>query len=355
MARRFTINVDKAEVSPLVAVVTDLKIFQLALKLGKMLSMDFHLADSVMSDKGILFPTMQATTERTCIYIVQNKVNNVLLEPKHPLVNYFVRVESRNIGAGDIVVNLLGDSDIRTCIDYTNEVNDKSVLKYEYLYLNKLNPSQFDVVIFDFGGVILNINPQVTRYQFAQLLGDEVAAQVEKSQWLVALERGEIEWPEVVANIQQIATKPVSEPELREAWNAMLLNYEPERIKKLKQMRKYCRLVLLSNTNAVHYNCFANKLKEQYNITFSDLFDEVYLSHQMHLIKPDVAIFEQVLDNEKKNYSPKLKKTNSELLPQRVLFVEDTAVNAQVAAQLGINTLVIERNGQFYDYFNWVE
>ncbi|MCQ2376284.1 MAG: HAD hydrolase-like protein [Salinivirgaceae bacterium] len=355
MARRFTIPVEKVDFSPLVAVVTDLKIYQLALKLGKMLAMDFHLTDSVMSDKGQLFPTMQAATERTRIYIIQNRVNNVLLEPKHPLVNFFVRVESRDIGAGDIVANLLGAQDIRTCIDYTNEVSDKSVLKYESIYINKLNPSQFDVVIFDFGGVILNINPQVTRYQFAQLLGTDCAAQVEKSQWLVALERGEIEWGEVVANIQQIAPKPVSELEIRNAWNAMLLNYEPERIKKLKQMRRYCRLVLLSNTNEVHYQCFADRLKEQYNITFSDLFDDVYLSHQMHLIKPDAAIFEQVLENEKKKYSPKLKKANSEFSPQRVLFVEDTAVNAQAAAQFGINTLVIERNGQFYDYFNWIE
>ena len=57
----------------------------------------------------------------------------------------------------------------------------------------------------------------------------------------------------------------------------------------------------------------------------------------MKMIKPDLKIFETVIKNEKLN-------------PEKTLFIEDSKENADAARTTGINTLVIERNSNFYDY-----
>ncbi len=117
----------------------------------------------------------------------------------------------------------------------------------------------------------------------------------------------------------------------------MLLDYHPERIKKIKELRKTHKLFLLSNTNQTHFDNFDNKLKKEYNCRLHDLFDNLFLSHKMKMIKPNLEIFKTVIKKEK-------------LISERTLFIEDSEENAETARQTGIKTLVIKRNSNFYDY-----
>ena len=198
--------------------------------------------------------------------------------------------------------------------------------------------SDFDTIIFDFGGVILDINPDLSRHRFAEMLGIENARKLEAEQLPQLYEKGLISRAEFVSRINQIAGTQLSVDEILSAWNAMLLNYKPARIEWIKRLHTTHRLLLLSNTNDSHFEYFHNKLIAEYGVTFYQLFDHVYLSHEMGMLKPSHEIYETVIAEQQLNL-------------QRTLFIEDTARNVEGAQEVGLQTLLIPRNGEFYEFF----
>ena len=198
--------------------------------------------------------------------------------------------------------------------------------------------SDFDTIIFDFGGVILDINPDLSRHRFAEMLGIENARKLEAEQLPQLYEKGLISRAEFVSRINQIAGTQLSADEILAAWNAMLLNYKPARIEWIKRLHTTHRLLLLSNTNDSHFEYFHNKLIAEYGVTFYQLFDHVYLSHEMGMLKPSHEIYETVIAEQQLNL-------------QRTLFIEDTARNVAGAQEVGLQTLLIPRNGEFYEFF----
>ena len=198
--------------------------------------------------------------------------------------------------------------------------------------------SDFDTIIFDFGGVILDINPDLSRHRFAEMLGIENARKLEAEQLPQLYEKGLISRAEFVSKINQLAGTELSADEILAAWNAMLLNYKPARIEWIKRLHTTHRLLLLSNTNDSHFEYFHNKLIAEYGVTFYQLFDHVYLSHEMGMLKPSHEIFETVIAQQQLNL-------------QRTLFIEDTVRNVEGAQEVGLQTLLIPRNGEFYEFF----
>ncbi len=194
------------------------------------------------------------------------------------------------------------------------------------------------LIIFDFGGVILDIDPELTINAFKAFEGDKAFSSIEESKVLWKFERGEISREALHKEICAFLGKQISNDEFYNAWNALLLDYKPERIARLQELAKTHRLILLSNTNEIHFEYFAKKLTDEYQVTFNDLFSKVYLSNKMGLIKPDIKIYKQVVEE-------------SGLKPAKTLFIEDTPKNAEAANQIGIETLIIPRNGTFYNYF----
>ncbi len=201
-----------------------------------------------------------------------------------------------------------------------------------------MNLNHYDTIIFDFGGVILNIDINRTINQFVELFGKQVVDNVINKGILQKYERGQISTKEFYNTICTETNKRVSESDFIKAWNAMLLDYNKLRLDKIKQLSKTHKLILLSNTNEEHFTFFSRKLYDEFGLTFNDLFSSLYLSYKLHLLKPDVRIFQTLIENEN-------------LQTHKTLFIEDTLKNAQVAEKLGINTLVIEQNHNFYEYF----
>ena len=198
--------------------------------------------------------------------------------------------------------------------------------------------SDYDTIIFDFGGVILDINPDLSRRKFAVMLGEGNARRLEEEQVPQQYESGRMTRDEFIAKINQIGGTNYSEEEILNAWNAMLLSYQSPRIEWIKRLRKTHKLLMLSNTNESHFEYFHNKLIAEYGVTFYQLFDHVYLSHEMGLLKPSLEIFQKVIEEQQIN-------------PARTLFIEDTQRNADAARKVGLQTLLIPRNGNFYEFF----
>jgi putative hydrolase of the HAD superfamily len=198
-------------------------------------------------------------------------------------------------------------------------------------------------IIFDFGGVIINIDFWVSINAFIKLGAEnfqEVYSQSQQSGLFDELDKGTISKEVFCKGIAQYLPPNVTEKQIIDAWNAILIGIPEHRIWILESIRKNYRTFLLSNTNAIHYPEYTKELQEKYGYNdLSELFEKVYLSFEMNLRKPDKAIFQKVI-------------SDNGLLPEETLFIDDSEQNLPPAAELGMKTLLLEKNQDVSTVFN---
>ena len=187
-------------------------------------------------------------------------------------------------------------------------------------------------IIFDLGGVILNINPQLTVEAFRNLGWRdffEENNQTNGKELFFSLESGSSS-PEVFRNnVRRIADIQRNDEEIDAAWAAMILDIPTDRIRYLEELKKSYRLFLLSNTNEIHRIKFHRDFEKDFGYSFYDLFERNFYSHEMGMRKPDPQIYIQAL-------------TEAGLVPEETLFIDDMAENTEAAKTLGMKVLHIQ-------------
>jgi glucose-1-phosphatase len=190
-------------------------------------------------------------------------------------------------------------------------------------------PMAIKNIIFDLGGVIMNIDFKKTEAAF-EALGfanfKQYITQFHITPFFEQYETGMIDDTAFIKGIQNLAERPITEDQVIASWNALLLDFPPRRLELLEAIKKRYRIFLLSNTNALHHHAFQQTLHAQTGLLLEDIFEKTYYSHTAHLRKPDAAIYQLVL------------KENT-LHPGETLFIDDTASNFTGAEALGIQTL----------------
>ncbi len=178
-------------------------------------------------------------------------------------------------------------------------------------------------IIFDFGDVFINLDKEVAKQYALNLfktdtLSDEMIATNN------LYEQGLITTSEFIKFYKK-AFPNISEEKNIEAWNSILNDFPTYRLEFLKTLaeEKNYKLVLLSNTNELHIN-WVKKHIPLYN-NFKKCFDAFYLSHEIQLRKPNIEIFQFVLNQH-------------HLLADECLFIDDTIEHIIAASKLGINT-----------------
>lgn len=189
-------------------------------------------------------------------------------------------------------------------------------------------------IIFDLGGVLLNIDYQRTEQAFIQLgitNFPEMYSQLKQSTLFDDFETGRIATNEFVAALQQASGIDVSEKDIINAWNSMLLDFPLRRLQVLQQLRTYYDLLLLSNTNEIHEAAFNKILEDERGIAnIGAFFDRVYLSHRIGMRKPDVAVFERIL-------------AENNLQAEHTLFIDDSPQHVEGARKAGIQAIWLEK------------
>ncbi len=188
-------------------------------------------------------------------------------------------------------------------------------------------------IIFDLGGVILNIDYQRTVVEFEKLgvphFG-EIFSQFKQSSFTDDFEIGKISENDFYETVKAKTEVDFSFSEFCAAWNAMLLDLPPQRIEILKKLSEQYRLFLFSNTNETHYNKFITKVESDFDI----LFEKTYYSHQFGLRKPDKFAFQTLLER-------------NNLVAEETLFIDDSYQHIESANSLGIRTLLIQEKPFF--------
>ena len=185
-------------------------------------------------------------------------------------------------------------------------------------------------IIFDLGGVILDVDYNLTRIAFEKLgvtHFDEMYSQANADKLFQKLETGEITDDIFYKEFNRCTGLHLSDEEIRKAWNAMLLSFREKSLQFLERIRPKYKTFLLSNTNYVHIAAFKETLHQQIGVkTLEEYFDEAFYSCEIGLRKPDAACYEWVLKNLK-------------IEPAETLFIDDSLHNIQGAKKAGLQTI----------------
>ncbi len=187
-------------------------------------------------------------------------------------------------------------------------------------------------IIFDLGGVILNIDPQLTINAFRSLGWNNFYDENDQSlskELFYSLEQGSSS-PEVFRdNVRKRTNLQRDDTEIDAAWAAMILNIPADRVRYLEALKKDYRLFLLSNTNEIHRIKFHEIFEAEFGYSFYDLFEHNFYSHEMGMRKPNPQIYLQAL-------------READLVPEETLFVDDMKENTEAAKTLGMQVLHIK-------------
>ncbi|MFC0774963.1 HAD family hydrolase [Terrimonas alba] len=184
-------------------------------------------------------------------------------------------------------------------------------------------------IIFDLGGVILNIDLRKTQDAFTSLGVkniEEVFRMGHVDSFFKSYEVGAIDDTQFIDSIQKLAGIQVAPEIVVDAWNALLLDFPPERINFLKELKSKYRLYLLSNTSALHHVRFHEMFKQEFGGSLDDLFDKAYYSHLIRLHKPETAAYKLIVDE-------------NDLTGDETLFIDDSAANVEGAERAGLKGL----------------
>lgn len=182
-------------------------------------------------------------------------------------------------------------------------------------------------IILDLGGVLLNLNYQLTIDAFIKLGIEDFQSlytQANQSDLFNRLEKGEISEAEFIKGVKTYLPESTTKQDVINAWNAMLLDFPKERLDFLLELKLKYNLVLLSNTNTIHLDFFHKQLNEVYGKKSLDsYFNKVYFSCDMGMRKPDAEIFQTLCKKEGFD-------------PNETLFIDDTLQHIEGATSTGI-------------------
>ena len=203
------------------------------------------------------------------------------------------------------------------------------------------------IVIFDLGGVLINLNVTRCMLAFEALMGEQnmrailgmdkngegvkavKAVSIATKQLMADFERGLISPEYFIEQVLQYCRPGTTPQQVIDAWMSMLVDLPQERLDAVDQVRaKGYKMYLLSNGNDLHFNY----INQTYHL--APHFDGLFLSQKMHMAKPEPAIYLAV--NEQINHPaipancPADSPSHS---PSEVLFIDDIEANRLAAEQ----------------------
>ncbi|MFB0924190.1 MAG: HAD-IA family hydrolase [Vicingaceae bacterium] len=187
-------------------------------------------------------------------------------------------------------------------------------------------------IIFDLGGVLLNLNYNLTKQAFVKLGVQDYDSHFTQSNQILlfdAFETGKISENDFFEQLRILTGINFSEEELLTAWNAMLLDFPIQRKDILLNLKKEFNISLLSNTNESHIRAFTKIIQKEIGLdSLEPLFDSVHYSNEIGFRKPTEEAFKHVLEH-------------NSYVAEQTLFLDDSAQHLEGAKRCGIQTVFI--------------
>lgn len=201
--------------------------------------------------------------------------------------------------------------------------------------------SQIKTIVFDLGGVLYDLDRERCVSALNKLglsNADEMLGNYKQSGVFQQLEEGTITTTHFYDSIRKLIGNEVSDAQIKNAWDAFLVEIPDYKLEMLSELKNRFKILMLSNTNAIHFadeipHAFTKQGKQ-----ISDYFDKCYLSYEMNCSKPHVEIFEKMV-------------ADARILPTETLFIDDSPANIQTAQSLGFKTYLAKPFEDFTHIF----
>lgn len=193
--------------------------------------------------------------------------------------------------------------------------------------------SKFDTFIFDLGSVLVYLDRKGCIDAFVSLgikNAESLIGQSGQNGVFGELELGLISESDFYKKVREITGTSIPDEEIAFVWNKMILHTPVRLLRLLLKLRSKGKTVfMLSNVNPIHIRTvIESHFKQIEDKDINSYFDKTFLSHEMHLKKPDLAIFERV-------------KSESGINVQTAIFFDDNADNVAAAQKCGFNAMQV--------------
>lgn len=196
----------------------------------------------------------------------------------------------------------------------------------------------FDAIIFDLGGVLINLNYKDTTNAFIELGLTDFDAMYSKANQEGLFDQFEVGKISPFLFINKLLThlpKGTTANQVVHAWNAMIKDFPVNRLELLESLSKSHNLILYSNTNAIHEEKVRRELKKVSSGELETYFTNTYLSHLFGHRKPRKESFQRLMEN-------------SNLDPTKTLFIDDSHQHIIGAREAGLTA--IHLTGELLDH-----
>ncbi len=192
------------------------------------------------------------------------------------------------------------------------------------------------VLLFDLGGVIIDIDPSKTINTLRSLSknssnnfsGLDYRYSKKKSPLLQVFfeyEKGNISDSVFRDGIRKIGNIDASDSQIDSIWNSVIVKIYRDLLDIIFSLRYRFKIMILSNTNSIHKKHFNQLVFGMYGKHFDELFDMVFYSYELGTRKPEKIIYQRVLDDSKFEGSD-------------ILFFDDMKENLEASEMVGMKT-----------------
>lgn len=189
-------------------------------------------------------------------------------------------------------------------------------------------------IIFDLGGVVIDIDFELTFKALAELspysLNETKKIMGELNIWDI-YERGELSDDEFIKTLKKELKITAYNDKVIAAWNALLLQIPKERIDLIRTLNNKHQTYVLSNTSLYHIIGLNQILKESSGdlSLHSVMNNTIYFSYEINRRKPDLDIYEFVIKD-------------ANITPSETVFLDDNLDNVLAAREAGLNAIHVE-------------
>jgi len=188
---------------------------------------------------------------------------------------------------------------------------------------------EIKAVLFDLGGVIIDVNYQKTIDAFSDL-GVQNAAdlynQFDQSSLFDSFETGKVSSDYFIDQLSALVHHSIHREQIVDAWNAMIGEYPLEKLNLIQEISSKIPCYMLSNTNEIHLEKAMNALQKTPYSNLELLFKKCYFSHLIGKRKPEPDTFSWVA-------------SQLGILAEDILFIDDSPQHVEGAQKAGMQTI----------------
>lgn len=197
-----------------------------------------------------------------------------------------------------------------------------------------------EAIIFDLGGVLLNLDYDLTEKAFISLGMTnfrESYSQLQQVHLFDRFEIGDISSFHFVNRLLDQLPQGTTANQVVHAWDSMILDFPVQRLEQLEALSQKYRLFLLSNTNDLHIDAVRRSLEKAVgHRNLEQYFEKTYFSSAVGMRKPDAKIFEFVC-------------AENNLDPVRTVFIDDSPQHVAGAKSIGLDAFLLEKDQEVFD------